>query len=45
VFFLVLAVTLPSVGLLAFALATAVALAAQGITMLGIPRDRQPTFP
>jgi hypothetical protein len=39
VFFLVLALTLPSVGLIAFAAATGAALAAQGVSMLAIPRD------
>jgi hypothetical protein len=39
VFFLVLAVTLPPVGLWAFVFATAAALGAQAVTMLLIPRD------
>jgi hypothetical protein len=39
VFFLLLAITLPSVGLVAFAIATACALVTQGVTMLAIPRD------
>lgn len=39
VFFLVLALTLPSIGVIAFAIATAAALAAQGVSMLAIPRD------
>jgi hypothetical protein len=39
VFFLALAVVLPSAGLAAFAIATASALIAQGLTMLAIPRD------
>jgi hypothetical protein len=45
VFFLVLAVMLPSIGFAAFALATAAALTAQGLTMLAIPRKQQPTLP
>jgi hypothetical protein len=45
VFFLVLATMLPVVGLAAFALATVAAMSTQGVTMLAIPRDRQPTFP
>jgi len=45
VFFLVLALLLPPVGLPAFAIATAAALAAQGITMLAIPREGRPTPP
>jgi hypothetical protein len=45
VFFLALALTLPVLGLLAFAIATAAALTAQGITMLAIPRDQQPAVP
>jgi hypothetical protein len=44
VFFLVLAVMLPSVGFAAFALATAAALAAQGLTIFAIPRE-QPAGP
>ena len=40
VFFLTLALTLPSAGLGAFAVAAAAALAAQAISMLAIPRDR-----
>jgi hypothetical protein len=43
VFFLVLALMLPTAGLLAFVGATAAALATQGVTMLAIPRDPQPT--
>jgi hypothetical protein len=39
VFFLVLALALPTMGLAAFAVATAAALAMQGITLLGIPRE------
>jgi MFS family permease len=45
VFFLILAVMLPSVGFAAFALATTAALAAQGLTMLAIPREHQPSLP
>jgi hypothetical protein len=45
VFFLVLALTLPVLGLVGFAIATAAALTAQGITMLAIPRDQQPAVP
>jgi hypothetical protein len=41
----VLALTLSPVGLSAFAIATAAAFAVQGITMLAIPRYRQPTVP
>jgi hypothetical protein len=44
VFFLVLALTLQPVGLPAFVIATAAALATQAITMLAMPGDRQPTF-
>jgi hypothetical protein len=40
VFFLVLAHALPAGGLLAFALATTAAMAAQAASMLAIPRDR-----
>lgn len=42
VFFLVLALTLPSIGLAAFAIASAAAIVMQGASMLAIPRDRQP---
>ena len=42
VFFLVLALMLRSIGLPAFALTTAVALIAQGITLVGIPRQQPP---
>jgi uncharacterized membrane protein (GlpM family) len=42
VFFLVLALLLPVLGLLAFAVATAAAIGTQAITMLAIPRDQQP---
>lgn len=42
VFFLVLALMLRPIGLPAFALATAAALVAQGITLLGIPREQPP---
>jgi hypothetical protein len=42
VFFFVLALTLQSVGLIAFVGASAGALIAQAATMLAIPRDRQP---
>lgn len=45
VFFLVLALTLPAIGLTAFAIATAAAITAQGASMLALPRDPQPTFP
>jgi hypothetical protein len=45
VFFVVLALMLPVVGLLAFAIATAAAITAQAISMLAIPRDQHPTFP
>ena len=45
VFFLVLALSLPGVGLLAFAVATAAALAAQAVSILAVPRDRQPAVP
>jgi hypothetical protein len=38
VFFLVLALTLPSIGLLAFAFATAAAFGAQALSLLAIPR-------
>jgi hypothetical protein len=41
VFFVALALALPSAGLLAFVIATAAALAVQGITMLAIPRTQQ----
>jgi len=41
-FFVVLALALPAVGLVAFAIATAAALTAQGLSMLGIPRSREP---
>jgi hypothetical protein len=41
VFFLVLALAIPPVGLAAFAIATAAAVVAQGVTMLAIPRDEQ----
>ena len=41
VFFLVLALMLPVVGLLAFAIATAAAITAQAISMLAIPREQQ----
>jgi hypothetical protein len=43
VFFLVLATTLTSVGLPAFALATAAAFAAQGASMFAIPRNPEGT--
>jgi hypothetical protein len=36
---------LPVVGLAAFAVAAPAAPATQGVSMLAIPRDRQPTFP
>lgn len=39
VFFLVLALTLPPLGLVAFAIAAVAALAAQAVTMLAIPRS------
>lgn len=42
VFFLALALTLPSIGLVAFAVASVLAMATQGASMLAIPRDRQP---
>jgi hypothetical protein len=42
VFFLVLALMLPVVGFVAFAIATAAAITAQGMSMLAMPRDRQP---
>jgi hypothetical protein len=46
VFFLVLALTLSSVGLIAFAIATAAALAAQAVSMIALPRDeRAPDVP
>jgi hypothetical protein len=45
VFFLALALALPVIGILAFAVATAAALTTQAVTMLAIPRDQQPTFP
>jgi hypothetical protein len=41
VFFLVLALTLTTIGLTAFAIAAAAAFAAQGASMLAIPRDRE----
>jgi hypothetical protein len=41
VFFLVLSLTLPRVGLLAFAFATAAAFAAQAVTLVAIPRAEQ----
>jgi len=43
VFFVVLALLLQPVGLVAFAIATGAALVAQGVTMLAIPRDEQLT--
>lgn len=42
VFFLVLALTLPSVGLLAFAIATLAAFAAQTLSLFAIPRAEPP---
>jgi hypothetical protein len=45
VFFLVLALALPTVGLIAFAYATAVALLAQGCTMLALPRTHATVGP
>lgn len=45
VFFVILALMLPAVGLVAFAAATAAAFAAQGASMLAIPRDQQPRAP
>jgi hypothetical protein len=44
-FFLVLPLTLPVVGLPSFALATAAAITAQAVSMLAIPRDERPTVP
>ena len=45
VFFLVLALTLPAVGLPAFAIATASAVVAQGVSMLGIAPDQHSSAP
>jgi hypothetical protein len=41
-FFLVLALTLPSIGLAAFAIASAAAIVTHGASLLAIPRGRQP---
>jgi hypothetical protein len=45
VFFLVLALTLPALGLAAFAIATAAGITAQAASMFALPRDHQPTLP
>jgi hypothetical protein len=45
VFFLILSLTLPTAGLLAFAFATAAAFAAQAVTVVVIPRAQQPPAP
>jgi hypothetical protein len=45
VFFLVLALMLPAVGLFAFAIATAAAITTHVVAMLAIPRDQQPPLP
>jgi hypothetical protein len=45
VFFLVLAMTLPSIGLLAFAFATLAAFGAQTLSLFAIPRARRASAP
>jgi hypothetical protein len=45
VFFLVLALVLPTVGLYAFGIATAAAITTHVVAMLAIPRDQQPPLP
>jgi hypothetical protein len=45
VFFLALALILPSAGLPGFAIAAAAALTAEAISMLAIPRDQQHVSP
>jgi uncharacterized membrane protein (GlpM family) len=45
VFFLVLALTLPPFGLIAFALASAAAITTHVVAMLAIPRDRHTALP
>jgi hypothetical protein len=44
VFFLVLALALPSIGLAAFVIAAPAAIVTQGATVFAIPRDRQPAI-